>query len=338
MFGKILKGILNAVTGQDEPKRESQKTNSYNPQPSRGQDFRPMPTPPPAPTSTPTAAPMRSNADNLYSRVANTSYIDSLRVGRSWVLPQMIWTSFDRSGTFSEAKYYQAVCSIEYNKGWKILMRNYKALSKMSVTDPVGYAHRANWWSKEVALGMARYDLMIFDQRIAQMSMKPKTNCLGGPYVRLFKLRGHTCRNNMFFLNTPNPMSRWNSSNSRTIADLRLTFVQCINAIERASSPVELYQALSDYNNHRWVYCTAPLPEPFVNAYMGDGAYSAMMTMVKYLNLSYRATRDECLADIEAKTAECGQDGRRLFRFCAMRFLDRNAGGIFDYRAYCQRR
>ena len=71
-------------------------------------------------------------------------------------------------------------------------------------------------------------------------------------------------------------------------------------------------------------------PDSFIKAFAGDGAYSAMMTMVKYWDITYAddsgrmMSRDECLADIEAKAEEYKADGMQMMKYCVDKLLSKS--------------
>lgn len=283
------------------------------------------------------ASSQRSSA--LHRKVVDSAYIGNLRLGRSWVLPQMVAMGFDYQGNFSEQKYFAAINDLGYNKCWEIMMRNFRQIKDLRMKDPAASAARANWWTKEVALAMANFDVMRYDQEVKFLSAYPKTHCSGGPFIFLNFLRGRKgYHNRLFFLNPPLPGTYWNSSNSMTVADLRAQFVQRIRAIEMAYDPASLYQALKAYDDNRCVMQSDALPEAFVSAYAGDGAYNAMMTMVKYLGLNHTGSRDSSIADIELKAREYAGDGRRMLVYCAQRYFNKANGGMFDLNAYRNRR
>lgn len=63
--------------------------------------------------------PKKEDVRELVGKVQNSDYIRNLRVGRSWVLPQMVNMCFDESGNFSEEKYYENIGNMSYEKCWK---------------------------------------------------------------------------------------------------------------------------------------------------------------------------------------------------------------------------
>jgi hypothetical protein len=119
-----------------------------------------------------------------------------------------------------------------------------------------------------------------------------------------------------------------------------------INLIRKAKNDKELYEAVRQYNDERvtndphfredWS-CGLELADEFINAYVGDGAYSSMMTMVKYLGLRYKddsgneLDRDECIHGIVNKVFDSGFDGAELLDFCKEKFFD---SGVFNYKEY----
>lgn len=289
----------------------------------------------------------KADVEKLCRKVYDDEYVGNLRVGRSWVLPQMVHMGFDQSGQFRTERYVDEIGKLSYAHLWKILIRNMKAMQKMRYSDPAAYQQRARWWNKEVALAMANLDLNLLKKC---ESLGPVfDNCTGGRYVSVRRLLDGSgyCQKRYFFLNNPNPLSKWNLNNSKTLEGLYGEFSGRIAAIANAADADSLYRAVMEYYNHRFIFYESELsysvPAEFVNAYAGDGAYSAMMTMVKHLNLRYRGaadmtmSREECLADIEAKAKEFAGQGLRLLEYCAQKFFDRSRGGVFDYQQYRRR-
>lgn len=262
-------------------------------------------------------------------------YIGNLRLGRSWVLPQMVYMGFNDSNVFKkDSLYLAAVKKMAPQDVWRIMLRNYKVLAE----NPG--AERSRWWTKAVAVRVAEADLAglrnVIGERIRHQARK---NCYGGPYIELDRT-GWSRSKRLFFINEPNPASRWNNSNSMTVDMLISKLQGIVSRIENASAPAELYDAVAEYDRNR--YDVRPekyliWPEEFVDAYAGDGAYCSMMTMVKYMGLCFKddtghiLSRDECIAEIERKTMEC--TGLELLDFCDRKFFDR-AAGVFDCFKY----
>lgn len=273
---------------------------------------------------------------SLVRKVADTEYVQNLRVGRSWILPKMVDMCFDRNGNFSESNYYNSISQLDHTSCWDLTVRNYHALSVICQKDPKAFSERSKWWNKEVAVAMAQADLELLKTQTSK-GWRVYHDCKGGDYIYLPTLRSKTSRySKMYFLKTP-PATYVNQAKSKneTVDDLYLEFSKRIDAIKCASDPVSLYKAVRDYDWNRCVQVGESMPDAFVNAYAGDGAYSAMMTMVKYLGLTFDGLdRDACIAAIERKSNEVANDGRQLFAYCAAKFFDKNAGGVFEYKDY----
>ena len=275
----------------------------------------------------------------IYKRIVDTEYISNLRIGRSWVLPQMVDMCF-KGNRFSKYKYMAAVETLDYDKGWKIMLRNYRVISMFQ-----GKAdeYRSFWWTKDVAVAMAKNDLKLLKAYIPEASRYALENCSGGPYIRL-GLRG--CRNKqeqMYFTGAVSPSSKW-YGRGKTVEDLYRKFESYIQEIEHSQTAKQVYKALKYYDEHRYRFTgwsKAPtLPEVFTNAFMGDGAFTSMMTLVKFLNLTYKdetgslLTREQCIADIEGKAKDFGQNGEKMFAYLSEKYFDTNAGGVFDINNY----
>lgn len=286
----------------------------------------------------------RHEIDELCNKVCDSEYIHNLHLGRSWILPQMVEMGFDSKGVFSTELYVEKIKHFDYQKMWDIVIRNVKAMQSMKDTDPEACMMRAQWWNKEVFLALATQDLALMKKY--EGLGRVYENSTGGPYVTIWRLmdgKGNRVKR-QFFLKTPPQSSKWNSTNSKTVKDLFDGFRNRIEAIRNATSVEELNKAMLDYYNHRFAFrpneVKFVVPESFIKAYAGDGAYSAMMTMVKHLNLCHNndmgiaLTRDECIADIKAKAELYREDGMKLLDYCREKFFDRSRGGVFDYNEY----
>ena len=285
--------------------------------------------------------PKKEDVRELVEKVQNSDYIRNLRVGRSWVLPQMVNMCFDESGNFSEEKYYENIGNMSYEKCWKFLTNTYKLLDYLNDIGINDYEERSKWWTKEVAVAMAKNDLELLLKKIRNGQYR-RDDCKGGPYVYLPNLRyTYGKKEKSYFIETPpaDYKNRLKQTND-TVEDLANAFRQRIEEIEKAEDTTQLCDAICDYDARRCFFAAETgesLPEAFVNAYAGDGAYYAMMTMVKYLNICIQdswSTRDESLAAIRQKSAEVGLDGRALFHYCGEKFFNKNTGGAFDYHKY----
>lgn len=245
------------------------------------------------------------------------AYIQNLRLGRSWVLPQLVDQAFGSRGEFCKEKYLESVKNLDSKKVWRLLLRNYKVLS--SHPD----AERSRWWTKKVAVKMVEDDYVGLEKVIESAVVFPFENCSGGDYIQLPKTGLARCER-MFFINDPDPKSKWNKSNSVTVEMLKAGMLELVNRVRSASSARELYDALLEYDRNRFD-CTVEWPEEFIDAYVGDGAYCSMMTMVKYLGLCFKndsgiaLTRDECIEAIRRKSDGC--KGLELLDFCAEKFF-----------------
>lgn len=286
----------------------------------------------------------RREIDHLVKNVASGEYIRDLRIGRSWILPKMVGMSFNKRGKFSESRYYENLQEMmSYEDGWSFLLHNYRVLSNIQQKDPKEYQKRARWWTKEVAVAMAKNDLLVLKAYVDNDEIFD--NCKGGPYVYLYGLRKRVDRfDRMFFLQTP-PADYVNKfrDKTETIYDLYSEFEERIQAIESADSLEQMVVALNDFDKHRChIYMASGklLPDEFVSAYAGDGAYYAMMTMVKFLHLNLPgalATRDDSIAQIERMAEQTAPNGKLLFSYCGRMFFDKHSGGTFDYKAYMER-
>lgn len=275
----------------------------------------------------------------IYKRIVDTEYISNLRIGRSWVLPQMVDMCFE-GNRFSKYKYMAAVETLDYDKGWKIMLRNYRVIS---LFQDKADEYRSLWWTKDVAVAMAKNDLKLLKAYIPEASRYARENCSGGPYIRL-DLRG--CRNKqeqMYFTGAVAPSSKWYGK-GKTMEDLYRIFETYIQEIEHSQTVKQVYNALKYYDEHRCLFTgwskTPTLPKVFTNAFMGDGAFTSMMTLVKFFNLTYKnetgssLTREQCIADIEGKAKDFGQNGEKMFAYLTEKYFDTNAGGVFDINNY----
>lgn len=289
----------------------------------------------------------------LCEDIVGSTYIETLHLNRSWVLPQFIDMGYDygRVKAFSSDEYNYWISRLELEKCWKILVRNLKALAAMKDKSSYAYKIRSGWWTKEVAIAMAESDLKGFKKYIG--GLKAYTNSCAGAYVKIPYMRGvdREFRENYFYIDTPKkePRSGWDllyNVESRTLPNLYEEIETRINLIRKAKNDQELYEAVKQYNDERY---TSDLhfrknwndkvkwADEFINAYVGDGAYSSMMTMVKYLGLRYKddsgneLDRNECIQGIVNKVLDSGFDGAELLDFCKEKFFD---SGVFNYKEY----
>lgn len=288
----------------------------------------------------------------LCEDIVGSTYIETLHLNRSWILPKLVDMGYKEGWLkdFSIDAYADAVSKQNYDKFWTILVRNLKALAAMKDKSSYAYKIRSGWWTKEVAIAMAEFDLAGFRKYIG--NLKVYTNSSAGAYVKIGYMSGadREFRENYYYIDTPEkaPRSGWNKYNrkERTLPNLYAQIESRINLIRKAKNDKELYEAVRQYNDERvtndphfredWS-CGLELADEFINAYVGDGAYSSMMTMVKYLGLRYKddsgneLDRDECIHGIVNKVFDSGFDGAELLDFCKEKFFD---SGVFNYKEY----
>lgn len=261
------------------------------------------------------------------------AYIQNLRINRSWVLPQMVDQAFGSRGEFCKERYLESVRNLDRGKAWRLMLRNYRVLS--SHPD----AERSRWWTKDVAVKMVAEDYAGLERAIDSAARHPFRNCSGGAYIELSKT-GLERPEKLFFINDPNPASKWNKSNSVTVEMLKARMRGLVSRVRSASSAKDLYDALAEYDKNRF-RCEVEWPDEFVDAYVGDGAYCSMMTMVKYLGLCFKddsgsiLTRDACIDLIRRKAAGC--TGLELLDFCDEKFFS-GPDSVFDACEYRGRR
>lgn len=288
----------------------------------------------------------------LCEDIVGSTYIETLHLNRSWVLPQFIDMGHDygRAKNFSTDKYMYWISRLEYDKCWRILVRNYKALAAMKDKSSYAYKIRSGWWTKEVAIAMAEFDLKGFKEYIG--NLKRYTNSSAGAYVKIGYMRGadRESHENYYYIDTPKkaPRSGWNKYNrkERNLPNLYVQIESRISLIRKAKDDKELYEAVRQYNDERFTSDPhfrknwndkVKWADEFINAFTGDGAYSSMMTMVKYLGLRYKddsgkeLDRDECIHGIVNKVFDSGFDGAELLLFCKEKFFD---SGVFKYKEY----
>lgn len=262
--------------------------------------------------------------EDLCTAVANTGYIDNLRVGNNWILGQMVKMGCNSKGVFDEDRYYAALGDLYPSHVWRQLLRQLNGLSHCT---GISVHDKSKWWTKDVALAVAKsnYELL---QKGIEFALETNSSeyCTGGPYVTL-----HIKDKKMFFINDPKPGSKWNSSNSTTLDELRNQYLQHIKAIEDASDYQELYKAALSYSKNQYspyVHYDNRWPEEFINAYAGYGAYNAMLIMASYFEMTYNdcngnpMTVDQCLDDITQLPSRFDYDGRKLLSFCKEHFFD----------------
>ena len=288
----------------------------------------------------------------LCEDIVGSTYIETLHLNRSWVLPKLVDMGYKEGWLkdFSIDAYADAVSKQNYDKFWTILVRNLKALAAMKDKSSYAYKIRSGWWTKEVAIAMAEFDLKGFKEYIG--NLKRYTNSSAGAYVKIGYMRGadRESHENYYYIDTPKkaPRSGWNKYNrkERNLPNLYAQIESRISLIRKAKNDKELYEAVRQYNDERFTSDPhfrknwndkVKWADEFINAFTGDGAYSSMMTMVKYLGLRYKddsgkeLDRDECIHGIVNKVFDSGFDGAELLLFCKEKFFD---SGVFKYKEY----
>lgn len=241
----------------------------------------------PRPRREPTPKKRSFDTTQLRQQVSETEYISNLRIGRSWILPQMVQMGFKR-GKFDVNQFEKAIKS-KYNGDasgrrmvWELLKRNYKVNADSNNTAP-----RSKWWTNKLLVQMIIWDFKLIGKRRSGFDRKE-------------------CKNIRFSITTDYTPKE----NYATI----LKYDQC--RMRRRSTACDV-------------------PEIFIDAFMADGAYNAMMTMVKVLNIRISKgnrgslSRDESIREIEQKSAVLS--GRELLEYCKVTFFD---SGVFDYKKY----
>lgn len=238
----------------------------------------------------------------LRQQVSETEYISNLRIGRSWILPQLIQMGFKKKGMSMkfDMDYFESAICRNYDISqagrceiWTLLKRNYKVIA-----DSNGTSKRARWWTKDLFVEMMKWDFAMVGKRSAGLD---RQECIS----ILESVEGISDSQQIY-----DAIVRYDANRMRT------------RAIDSYRSP-----------SH-----AIPLPQDFIDAYMGDGAYNAMMTMVKVLDIRFDdgngklLTRDECINEIEEKADR--STGRELLEFCKETFLD---SGTFEFKKYIKK-
>lgn len=235
----------------------------------------------------------------LRQKVSETEYISNMRIGRSWILPQLVEMGFKKKGLSRkfDLDFYEKNILKTYNlsqsgrcKIWNLLKRNYKAIAVADNDTP-----RARWWSNALLVEMMEWDFDMVGKRSSGLDREG-------------------CKEILASIDA--------ISNPNEIYDSVLRYDKC----RMRTRQVESYR----HKGH-----ALPVPSCFVDAFMGDGAYNAMMTMVKILGVRIKGddgnflSRDECIAEIENQATIL--DGRELMKYCKDTFFD---SGLFDYKKY----
>lgn len=235
----------------------------------------------------------------LRQQVSETEYISNLRIGRSWILPQLVemgCKSKLRRKNF-DLDHYEKMIRIKYDTSqngrrriWDLLVRNFKVIAESN-----GTSERSRWWTKELAKEMMEWDFAMVGRRSRGL------NRVG-------------CKEVLIYMN--------DYSDSSQIYAAICKYDKC----RMRTRQIETY-----WSNGHW----EPLPDSFIDAFMGDGAYSAMMTMIKVLGIRLKddegkfLSRDECITEVETQAAVLS--GRELMEYCKDTFFD---SGAFEYMKY----
>lgn len=229
----------------------------------------------------------------LRQQVSETEYISNLRVGRSWILPQMVKMGFKQDGLSYkfDIEFFESNIRKKFdlsqsgrNHIWDLLKRNYKVIAASN-----GTSKRAKWWTKDLLIEMLKWDF------------------------------GMTGR-------------RWCGLDRQECNEI-------LNTVWRITDYQQMYDLVVRYDKSRMrkreVATHLSLPDCFIEAYMGDGAYNAMMTMVKILGIKIQndrgrtMSRDNCITEINKRTSIV--NGRELLEYCKEKFFD---SGAFECEKY----
>ena len=288
----------------------------------------------------------------LCAEITGRTYIDTLHLNRSWILPKFV-----EMGTYNHKKsfeynYKTKLKTLDYTKAWNTLVRNFKALAEMNDKTSATYKIRAGWWNKQVAVAMAKVDLELLKDYVDGYVAVHK-NCNAGKYVIIPKMRGVKCgkpyRENYYYCEEPqnSPLHGWSKQNrkERNLPNLYKQMEDLISQIQNAGNDVELYNAVKQYDDKRVTHSeffekssSSAYPDEFLNAYTGDGAYSSMMTIAKHLNLQFqddegdKMSRDACVMAIAQKAIDSGFDGQEMLQFFIEKYIDSGIFDVDDYR------
>jgi hypothetical protein len=146
----------------------------------------------------------------------------------------------------------------------------------------------------------------------------------------------------MYFCDEPKG-AKWRGS-TNTINRLLEQRKNAISNILGSASDRDLYNAVQEYYdiakvNNAYARDSwndeLKLPKEYVNAFAGDGACSAMMTMLKYLKLTPAdTTRDKCIVSIAKKVMDTGFNGDTMIDYCIEKFFDSGVFNLRNYRGY----
>ena len=287
----------------------------------------------------------------LCAEITGRTYIDTLHLNRSWVLPKFV-----EMGTYNHKKrfdsnYETKLKSLDYTKAWNTLVRNYKALAEMKDKTAATYKIRSGWWNKQVAVAMAKLDLELLKDYVNGY-VAVHNNSSAGAYVIIPQMRGvkrgKPYRENYYYCEEPqkSPRHGWSKQNrkERNLPNLYKQMEGLISQIQNAGNDVELYNAVKQYDDKRVTHSecfkissSSAYPDEFLNAYKGDGAYSSMMTIAKHLNLQFQddegdeMSRDACVMAIAQKAIDSAFDGQEMLQFFIEKYID---SGIFDTDDY----
>lgn len=222
----------------------------------------------------------------LRQQVSQSEYITNLRIGRSWILPQLVKMgfrkTFDGKWEFSIAEYEKAMTE-KYNQSvrgrrelWDLIKRNYKVIA-----DSDGQSGRAKWWTPGVA-----YEIMKWDFSLAGKAR-----------------RGLDRNECITILNT----------------------LMCLGDAKSVYSMILRYDK-NRMRRRKPLRKKNQLPDSFIDAFEGDGAYNAMMTMVKLMGLRIKGktgkflSQNASIKEIEKQAKELS--GRKLMEYCKQTFFD----------------
>ena len=232
----------------------------------------------------------------LRNQISKTDYIENLRINRSWIFPQLIHMGFNLRGR----------------------KKNNNSFSLENFRKAI----------------ISKYDTSI-EGRFKIWSLIKRN------YKVIAASEGCSPRTKWWTKDVLLDLMKWDFSLVGK-ASRGVNRSKCLNIIEMVKNtedPQQLYDLVKEYDKNRMrnrnIRRYSSLPESFITAFEGDGAYNSMMTMIKIYGLRITNSnnesldREECIKEIEKQSETL--NGHQLLEFCKFKFFDSN---VFELKKY----
>ncbi|MCM1140196.1 MAG: ubiquitin carboxyl-hydrolase [Muribaculum sp.] len=234
--------------------------------------------------------------DPIFAVIIEGGTVYNPKIARRWVTAQTFhMLTFD--SRWRGEGFVAALRAKGYKYMWKMILREIHAQFKMSKKDPENFKARNRWFNASTVSDIC-YDY--FSQLHYYVEELRVRHCKGVPYVKI-------------------------KSTNVFVADLNSKVFRPLDAlakrVRRSASPSELFYNVRDFvemAERWWMPYEAEMPQEFINAYKGVGAYYTMKNLILFHGATFKngcvkLSQQKSLQLLEAKAAEYESEGWRLF-------------------------